>query len=181
MNDAQIASNACILIGHKPISALSEDERVEALYPTTFNALLTMHAWRFATKKAQLNQLTGTPEFEYQYKYQLPADFLLLDRTYPSTDYKIYGDELHSNSNEIEVEYRWKVQAGALPDYYILALEYLLASRLAIPITSNKNTAEEYREAFKDQFRLAKFLDSQQYPQDPPSSQPFINARFGDR
>ena len=179
--DVQIASNALILIGHTPIQALSDDERVEALYPTAYLALLTEHAWNFATKKAQFSQLATAPLNQYEYAYQLPSDLLIIDRTYPMTHYEIVGDQLHANSNEIEASYRFKVAEQYLPAYFVQMMEFFLASKFAIPITSNKSTAEEYREAYKDWKRVAKFLDSQRAPQPEPVDQPFVGARFGDR
>jgi hypothetical protein len=178
-NDVQICSNALILIGHHAISALSEDERVEALYPTTYKSALTKHAWNFAKRKAQLSQLVTGPLNEYKYAYQLPSDLLLLKRTYPSTNYKIFEDQLWSNDNKVEIDYVFMPAEQALPDYFVEYMEFILASKFAIPITSNKATAQEYREAAKDQLRIAKFLDSQSAPQDPPSDQPFISARSG--
>lgn len=184
--DVQIASNALILIGHTPIQSLADDERVEALYPVTYQSFLTQHRWNFATKKAQLAQLVAAPLNEYSYAYQLPSDLLLLDRTYPATNYKIVGDQLHANDNEIEIDYRFKVAEQYVPPYCVEALEFLLASKLAIPITSNKSTAQEYREAYQGTtgtggaLRRAKFLDAQSAPADNIQDNPFVDIRAGD-
>ena len=184
--DVKIATNALILIGHTPIQNLADDERVEALYPVTYESFLSQHRWNFATKKAQLSQLVTQPLNEYRYAYQLPSDLLVLDRTYPASNYKIVGDQLHSNANEVEIDYRFKVAEQYLPAYAVEALEFLLASKLAIPITSNKATAQEYREAYEGTtgiggaLRRAKFLDSQSAPADNIQDNPFVDARAGD-
>ena len=110
----------------------------------------------------------------------------MLDRTYPATNYKIIGDQLHANDNTIEVDYRFKVAEQYLPPYCVTALEFLLASKFAIPITSNKSTAEEYRKAYEGprgdggQLRRAKFLDAQSAPADAIQDNPFIDVRAGD-
>ena len=179
--DVEIASNALILIGHTPIQSLADDHRVEALYPTAYKALLTEYAWNFATTKAQFSRLVAAPLNEYQYQYQLPSDLLLIDRTYPMTNYKIFEDKLYTDATEIEADYRFKPAEQYLPPYFVQLFEFFLASKLAIPITSNKATAEEYREAYKEWRRTARFLDAQSAPQDQNVHQPFVEARYGDR
>ena len=178
-SDVTICSNALLLIGHNKISALSENEQAEAFYPTTYEDQLSQHKWKFATRKVALSQLTAQPLNEFKYAYQLPSDFLILDRTYPSSTYKIFGDKLYSNNNEVEIDYRFRVSEGDLPAYFVTMMEFQLAAKFAIPVTSNKGTADTYFEQYKDQRIIAKFLDSQSAPQDAINDNPFTDVRAG--
>jgi len=179
-SDVSICSNALLLIGHSKISALSENEHAEAFYPTSYKSLLSKHRWHFATRKSvPLSRLTAAPQNEFDYAFQLPTDMLVLDRTYPSTNYKIFGDKLYSNNPTVEIDYRYQVAESDLPPYVVTVMEFLMASKFAIPVTANKTTAAEYREAYKDELRTAKFLDAQQAPADPISDNPLIDVRGG--
>ena len=55
----QISSNALILLGHPPIASFEEPgagaQAASNLYEQSYLNLLTIHRWRFATKKAQLS------------------------------------------------------------------------------------------------------------------------------
>lgn len=179
-SDVSMCNNALLLIGHSGISALSENVHAEAFYLTTYQDVLTQHRWNFATLKAQLAQLVGEPLFEYKYKYQLPAGLLIIDRTYPSSNYKIYQDELHSNLNQVQIEYRYQVGEGYLPPYFVVLMEYCLAAKFAVPVTESETKADLYRKFYNDQLVRAKFLDAQSVPQDPVSHNPFLDVRGGD-
>lgn len=179
-SDVSMCSNAMLLIGHSAISALSESEHAEAFYLTTYEDLLTQHRWNFATTKVALSRLAAAPLNEYNYKYQLPVGFLLLDRTYPATNYKIFKDELHSNMTEVEIDYRFRVAEGFLPPYFVTLMEYNLAMKFAVPVTESEKKADTYRKMYNDQLRRAKFLDSQSAPVDDNQDQPFVQVRGGD-
>lgn len=179
-SDVSICSNALLLIGHSKISALNESEHAEAFYDSAYEDMLSLHKWNFATRKSvSLSRLTATPQNEFSYAYQLPTDMLILDRTYPSTNYKIFGDKLYSNHNSVEIDYRYRVVESDLPPYVVTLMQYRLAALFAVPVTSNKSTAELWEKAAKGQLRTAKFLDSQQAPADPISDNPFIDVRGG--
>ena len=78
----QISSNALILLGHPPISSFEEPgagaQGASNLYEQSYLNMLTVHRWRFATKKAQLSRLTEAPMNGYSYQFQLPSDLDVL-------------------------------------------------------------------------------------------------------
>jgi len=179
-SDVSICSTALLLIGHNKISALSENEQAEAFYDATYEDLLTLHRWHFATKKSvSLSRLTAIPQNEFDYAYQIPTEMLILDRTYPSSTYKIFGDNLYSNNTKVEIDYRYRIAESELPAYFVTAMEYLLAAKFAVPVTSNKATGDLYNGMFEKQLRRAKFLDSQQQPQDSMDDNPLVDVRGG--
>lgn len=52
-----------------------EANACEIIFDEMRDATLEVHNWNFATKRVKLAQLTDTPEFEWDYAYQLPSDF----------------------------------------------------------------------------------------------------------
>ena len=151
----EIISNSMILIGANPVSSLSEGTEglvANALYENAYKGLLASHTWRFATKKTQLARLTEAPLNQYLYQYQIPSDKVTIVRVQSNTDYEIYGDKIYSNYPTMSIEYRYRVDEVLLPDYFILALQYLLASQFAVPVTDNTQRAVFYAEAFKESY-----------------------------
>lgn len=177
-----IASNALILLGHPPISDFSEPgagaQAATNLYEQSYRNLLTIHRWRFATKKAQLSRLSQEPLNEYKYQFQLPDDMLYLIRTEYDHDYEVYGDKLYSNSAAVSIDYLYRVDESQLPAYFIKTMEFFLAAQFAIPVTANSTRMQEYMAFYEQQLRRAKFVDSTQRPPDTFTDSPYTDVRY---
>ena len=183
-SDIQIASNSLQLLGHSSISAFDEGtagaEIAAALYDITYEATLTEYRWRFATKKVQLARLTGTPIDDYIFQYQLPADLLYLIRTTRGNlNYELYEDKLHTNDTEVIIDYIFKIPADRLPAYYVSALQFLLASQFALPITGSESKAQLYFGMYQSQLRKARHTDATQRPNRTFEDDPYGGVRFG--
>jgi hypothetical protein len=178
----QISSNALILLGHPPIASFDEPgagpQAATNLYEQSYLNMLTIHRWRFATKKAQLSRLSEAPLNGYTYQFQLPSDLLYLIRKDIGTTYEIFGDKLHSNNATEEIDYLYRVNEDNLPPYFIKAFEFFMASQLAIPVVGNSTRADYYAGMYEMQLKRAKFADSTQRPQDSFSSSPYTQVRF---
>ena len=165
--DVSICSNALLLIGHGTIASFTEGgagaEVASNLYPTTYENILSLHRWRFASAKAQLSQLVADPLNEWTHAYQLPSGYLVAIKTYPDSDFEIYEDKLYSEAR--------------LPAYFIKTLEFALAAQFAIPVTSNKSTGELYLSMYRDQLRKARYMDSQARPPSAIVDSPFTEVR----
>jgi len=177
----QIASNSLILLGHPPIASFEEAgagaQASSNLYEQSYQSLLTIHRWRFATKKAQLARLSAAPLNGFSYQFQLPSDLLYLIKKESGFDYEIYEDKLYSNNTTESIDYLYRVNEDMLPAYFVKAFEFLMASQLAIPVVGNSTRAAEYNKMFEMQLKRAKFADSTQRPQDTFSSSPYTQAR----
>lgn len=178
----QISSNALILLGHPPIASFDEPgagpQAAANLYEQSYLNMLTIHRWRFATKKVQLARLTEAPLNGYTYQFQLPSDLLYLIRKDIGTNYEIFGDRLHSNNSTEEIDYIHRVNEDNLPPYFIKAFEFFMASQLAIPVVGNSTRADYYAGMYEMQLKRAKFADSTQRPQDTFSASPYTQVRF---
>lgn len=177
-----IASNSLILLGHAPISSFTEPgagaQAVSNLYRSSYLNLLSIHRWRFATKKMVLSRLVEKPLNNYLYQYQLPSDLVYLIKTERTQDYEVYEDKLYSNYSTVSVDYIYEVSESALPHYFIKAFEFYLASQLAIPVTANSTRMAEYSQLFETQLKRARFADSTQRPVDIRDQSEYVDVRL---
>lgn len=177
-----ICSNALILLGDNPISSFSDPgagaQTASNLYESSYINLLSMHRWRFATKKATLSRLTSNPINEWQYQYQLPVDNVAMITMYPNGDYELYGDKLYTHSSTVEIDYVYRVDESQLPLWFAKTVEFYLAMQFAIPVTGNSTRLGEMQELFKQQLRSAKNIDSSIRPNTGVYDSPFTSIRW---
>jgi len=84
----------------------NEGRKSKLLYPQLRDALLRSHWWRFATKRATLSQDTTDPDFEWDYQYELPTNFLRMKELYDTTNsYSLEGTKLLTNDDTAEIVY----------------------------------------------------------------------------
>jgi len=86
MSETSICNQALASIGANRINNLT-DGTVNAIHCTTHyaqtrDALLRSHWWRFATARAVLSENIESPDFEWDYQFDLPVDFLRLISIY---------------------------------------------------------------------------------------------------
>ncbi len=176
-----MSSNALLLIGHSTISSFTQAGAgalvASNLYDSSYENLLSMHRWRFATGKAPLSRLTATPLNDWTYAYQLPADYMLLNRLIPNSDFEIFEGLVYSNEPSLDIDYVYKPAESELPAYFIKLMEYYLASQFAIPVTDNSAKAQLYATMYEAQLRRAKFADASSRPPDPIADSPLWDAR----
>ena len=143
-SDIDIAAAALILIGADPITSFTETS-TEALvasniYEDVVQAALCTSRWRFAANQAELNRLTDAPTGRFDHAYQLPSDMLMLHALTVSDnpiEYNVYGDLAFTNGSETDqviADYTIRVGEEKFPSYFILAVEYALASAFAVSI-----------------------------------------------
>jgi len=185
-SDIDIASNALLMIGENPIASFTEDTVAALiaanLYHSTFESLLTLHPWRFASNKATLSRLTAKPTNQWKYAFQLPADFLVAQHVDQGNhNYQIYADKLYSDNETMVLDYTYKPDESFLPAYFTQLLELRLAAVFAIPITESATKGEYYAGLADKQLQRAKTIDSQSTPSiGPPALEGsrLINSRF---
>ena len=189
-----ICARALIMIGAQPISYFS-DGSTEALvasniYDDVVEASLTRHRWRFATTQQQLSLLTNTPTGRYDYAYQMPTSPAVLQIiTLTVNDYVIpysrYQNYIYLNgygsSNEVIMDYIYKVDEAYFPAHFKLALEYELASIFAGSVARDSSMIEQFKTLSERQFLVAKNIDSAETTSKVLDTNRFINARRSTR
>jgi len=153
-----ICSDALLMLGAKPISSFNEgtDEASVAnrLYPDIRNQTLVMYPWSFSFKKLKLARLITTPTNEFKYEYQLPGDRLSAPRAVydtsatnipPVKEYRIMGDKVLADYEEVWIDYQYSVPEFAMPTYFVQFLKYMMAWHLALPITDQTEKAQYWQ------------------------------------
>jgi len=177
----KINSNALILLGHTPISSFSDvgsgAQVASNLYETSYVDLLSVHRWRFATKKVQLARLTAVPDNDFSYQFQLPTDFIMLIKVNETSNFEIYGDKVYCNTTTCNIDYIYRVDESFLPPWFTKVLEFYLAAQYAIPVTGNTTRADFYNNMYERKLMKAKNSDSSERPNIGIIDSPFTDIR----
>ena len=151
-SETEICNMAIGRIGGKRLNSLDTDTGVEAIhcrlhYPQTRDALLRSHYWRFASARASLSRDTATPDFEYDYQYILPNDFMRLKSVFSDNgtetenyrySFAIEGQRLLTDDGSVDIRYIKKVTNTAEFDsLFIEVLVLELALKLVLPLTQD--------------------------------------------
>lgn len=135
-----------------PPEASAESQHCARFYPIALSGLLEMHAWGFATKRANLALLTlPATVFSWLYAYAYPSDCVkplkvMLPESTDDTatqdfDVETFDDGtrvIYTNVEDATLVYTRSVtDTGKFTPLFVLALSWLLASMLAGPITKD--------------------------------------------
>jgi hypothetical protein len=153
-----ICSDALLMLGAKPISSFNEgtDEASVAnrLYPDIKDQAILMYPWSFSYKKTSIARLITTPINEYSYEYQLPGDRLTSPRAVydtsstnvpPRKEYRIIGDKLLTDYEEVYIDYQYSVPEYDMPSYFVQLLKYMMTWHLALPITDQTDKSQYWQ------------------------------------
>lgn len=177
-----LCSNALVLLGDRPIASFTDEgagaESASNLYESCYNYLLSLHRWRFATKKANLSRSTTRPTNQWAYQFQLPSDFIMLVTTYPVSEFEIYGDKIYTNQDACAIDYIYRISESQLPHYFAKVCEYYLATAFAIPVTGNSTRLQEMQNLYLMHLKQAKNIDSTSRPNQGIIDSPFTDTRW---
>ena len=178
-----ISNSALLKVGASRINSFDDNKAeavvVQEFYERSYRWLLSQYYWGFAMMTVALARTTTAPQYEYEYAYKLPSDFVRVQRTYPNSNYKIVGNELHTNESKIGIKYTFRAREEDLPIYFEQAMMYYLAEQITIPLTENQTKADSNYAKAIDHLGRAKSLDAQQHPQDGFDDFPLDNSRYG--
>jgi len=146
------------------------------LYTEVRKAALRAHHWNFASELVKLAQLTSTPPFGFDNAYQLPSDNLRVMFVYDNDNadgavkYRIHGDEIHSDADDLYLDY---VKDVTDPNLMTADFREYLSLRIAVamawPVTQSNSVKEAAIKERDKAFRMAKGSDSiENYPDEQP-------------
>ncbi|MDA8231572.1 MAG: hypothetical protein M0006_09560 [Magnetospirillum sp.] len=166
-SDVDICNLALLRLGTRSSIASLAEGSTEAnacalLYPVVRDTLLTLHPWRFASRRTALADL-GTPPEPWRFRYAYPADCLRAQSILqplqggPAIRFVVAGD-LDSSGNPIRVILADQPQAElvytgriAVPTLFnamfVEALSWMMAAELAVGLTGDKTLAQTCQEA----------------------------------
>ena len=149
------------------------------IYEDIVQSALCTSRWRFAANQAELNRLSDVPTGRFDLAYQLPSDMLMLHALTVSDnpiEYNVYGDLAYTNGSETDqvvADYTIRVGEEKFPSYFILAVEYSLASAFAVSIARDDGLASILERKAQLLMQQAKTLDSQQQ-----TTRKLVTSRF---
>lgn len=187
LSNIELCSAALVKLGAEGISSFSdgtaEADVAGTLYDIVRDGLLGVHPWSFATAHAALVQLPNEPLTDFQYAFELPADFI---KALSAGDecrgrgaiYQLIGREVHTNYEELIFAYIKRADEADFPTYFVSALVNRLAAEFCLPLTENASRSELLFKVADTELKLAKLIDSQQ--DTPPRVEDFtlIEARL---
>ena len=184
LTDVELCSAALVKLGAAGISSFSdgtaEAEVANTLYDIVRDGLLSLHPWSFATAHAELTLLPTPPATNFNYAFDLPADFIKAlsaggEARSRGAIYQIVGGELHANEEEITLTYIKRADEADFSTFFVSALINRLAAEFCLPITENSSRSELLFRLADTELRLAKLIDSQQ--DTPPQIEDFTLIR----
>ena len=164
------------------ITSLTEGSRNSNLcneqYGKLRDQLLRAHKWNFATARIKLARLSETPVFEFDYVYQLPADWIRVVSVHDnsagagSVRYKIEGRRLLTNAGEVYLRYIHRVtDPNDMPADFRETLANLLAKDLASAVAQSNSLKEDMNEEYRRALRRARSTDAiEDVPEAMPDS-----------
>ena len=140
-------------------------------YEQTRDALLRSLDWRFASDRAELEE-ADTPDFEWDYAFDLPDDFLAMKSIYDDNEpnhvygnhYELEGKLLLTNEDACEIKYIKQVEDVTLFDpLFVEVLVLSLALKLVMPLSQDRELYAEIKdELYKQVMPKVRTLDKQE-------------------
>lgn len=183
----QICNMALSRLGAAIITSMTDGTPNAKLCNTLFDDLadrvLVQGSWTIAVVRASLAQSSTAPSYGYAHAYQLPTSpkcLRVLDvEGDPDMDYRIEGDKLLSDFDEINLRYIGRpVSTEQYSSGLTEAIEALLASYLAYPITGSKELADLLKREYVSLVADSLARDGQQGSKDELVISDLIDIRY---
>ena len=166
-----LCSMALLKLGEKPIQTWDDDSAPAQLARTLFDSvvdtLITMHPWRFATKKIDL-----VPDENGE--FIIPANVLRILHC----NGQVIGNKILSDANKISIVALTRIPVEYFPSYFLSLAATKLAIEFCIPLTSDQTIMRMLIALYDSEFQTAKFIDSTTSISKDIDSFSLINARF---
>lgn len=179
-----ICNSALIEIGGRLITDLSEDS-VEANlcnehYDRCRRALLYEHPWNFAIKRANLAASVTEPEYEYDYQFELPSDYIrLLEVEGNEEQWAVENNVIVANYTPLYIKYIADIEStdqfSAIFDE-VLALK--LAADLAFALKQSVTLKDYAYKKYQDRLRYARSFDAQEGGMQRIYADTWLNSRY---
>lgn len=163
-----ICNEALSMIGAKTIQSFDDNtenaRRCASIYDSSRRALLRMHPWSFAKKRAQLAPVVTHPSFGYSHAFPLPKDFLRVHDT-GQQNYEMEGRHILANTNLINLVYVADQDNEELWDsLFSECMALYIVNKLAKPITGSNAEADSAWQKLQNMLKQARAINGQERP-----------------
>lgn len=178
-----LCSRALNKIGAESIVSFEEGtpeaEICGSLYPTLKQKLLSVFEWSFALAVKKLNRVVDSDEYRESFgcAFALPLDCLRAVSIMPNVPYKIVGNYLYAEVEDVKLKYIANVAEEYFSPMFVSAFIYLLAAELSISLLNDTSKYSLFYRLFVSEFREAKSIDSQQETAKGIVHFPLVDAR----
>lgn len=170
LSSIALCARALLKTGCRSVTSFDEGtaeaEIAGNLYDPIRDAMLSAHPWNFATGQVPLSRLETVPVADYDYAYQLPADFLRALSAGAGRgrglDYRIHERRLHTNASEVVLTYILRPDETEFPPFFDQALIARLSAEFCIPLTDSTSRSEALHKLADKEFVKAKTIDAMQ-------------------
>ena len=191
-SQVDIANRALTKLGASRIISFGDDNKqsraISSMFDIVRDAELRSHIWSFSKKRVSLPALLTTPDWGFEYEYQIPSDclrVLMVNDTYPGpsledyrnqsvAEYAIEGNKILANfPAPLKIAYISRVQDTSQWDaLFVEAFACRLAMEMAEDLTQSNTKRElaqaEYMAALRAAIRASSV---EQPPQAMPDNE----------
>jgi hypothetical protein len=196
VSEATLCSAALRLVAGAKITSLTQGTKnanvAADLYESVRDDLLRGHDWNFGTSRQKLARSSTTPDFEFDYAYVLPSDWLRTVSVHDNDggfgniffrEEEVGGQGcVLASVEDLYLRYVYKVtDVNRMPADFRMALITAMARDLAMPIADSNTIADRFEKRADRALLIAKASDARG---SAPSRRPlgsWVTARNGGR
>jgi len=185
-----IVNAALVKVGATTISNLTDGtvnaNFMNTRYEQVRDMCLARHPWNFATKRAQLAQLSTTPAIEFDFEYQLPADFIRVVSVHSNNEgmgiveHKVEDGKILTSSDQCWLVYIYRMtNPNQMSAEFREFVSAVLAKEAAMGLVNSNTMLELMTKEAEKAERRARGVDAQE---DLPTKMPagsWVNSRTG--
>lgn len=183
--DIDICNSALIFLGVEPISSLSDATKQAVLcnakYQKVKKRVLKAHPWNFAIYRETLTDNGNTPDHEFGFEFDMPADCLRIIQVYDHFDefgYRIEANKLLSNQQTLKVKYIKNVAESEFTEDFAELLALELAVDLSYFLVQSEPVRQGIRDMLKERLRDTRSFDAQEGTPEDINADEFLKARW---
>lgn len=167
ISKTKIFNKALILMGASPVSAdtdnLKSANTLREIWDLTLLSTFQDHPWRFAKGREVLSPTNTTPVWEWDYQFELPADFVRLLKVKDKEPCVREGNYLLANTDTLYIQYtRLVTDISTYPGLFMEALAARLAADSCERIVNSTAKVQEIMAFYDHKKRMAQSIDSQE-------------------
>jgi hypothetical protein len=163
--EVTICNSALFKCGADKIQSLTQDTRAAIVCNTLFAYLrdeaLSAHRWKFALKRTTLNPTETTPDWGYDYEYDVPSDCLrALELEDKSVIWTQEGDKFLSDAEELPMLYIYRnVNPSDWSSLFAETLAWRLAMELSLSLTKSTALHNLAAKAYENNLTQARAMN----------------------
>lgn len=184
--DTDICNSALSKIRGRLITSLNDNSTearlCKVLYPRIREAALRKHSWRFAITRVALGLLDETPEYGFDYAFQLPPNCLRVLETdsFEGDDWTQEGTKILANRDTFNCKIIYlETDAEKYDPVFCELLAFELAAQLALPLTNGTTIAAGMAQEAEKILREARSYSAQEKGSiEVPEATSWLNSRY---